>query len=814
MTGKITNTGFNQGVDNLLKIKRKKVYPKIGLKGSLFLIVFSFVLAWLLIPKFTLPRRSFVEGEKAPFQIKAHRSFDIVDEEATQKLRNKAGSEVKSIYDYDRDLYSKTVKKLFSAFELMKKEYYTAPGVELSQTQKKEAAKKAFEEALSGISISHDLFDYLEKSKFNWKISWSVNRLFQLLRNRYVISDKAVLEPDINRGILIRNLSENPSENKEEAFEDFGQLLDLEEARRLVLRGTETIRKWYSASEQRQIAEIAAGLILPNLTFNQAETAARRKSAEENIKAIVAKVEKGSVIVRKGEPIQKSQLVILRGIQKQFTEQRPMLFVFFTAIFLFFLFQIVGYFAIGNLTKFKPSGRDVLVLSLLTFIFILAIRIYLFAAGAIQDKILWLPPSVFIYLIPIASCAMIVRFLIGIEGALVFSILLSVAFSLLLEKNFFYAIYALTSCLIGIQEISYCRSQRDIYRAGIKTAVANMAVVFSMVILSSLGGGETYEKILVELGLSATAAFLSGLLSAVVVLIFTPAFEYLFNYTTDLRLLELSNLNHPVLRDLMLRSPGSYHHSIVVGTLAENAAEAIGANVLLARVGGYYHDIGKMKNPHYYIENQFRGYNIHDHVSAHLSRMMIMSHVKEGVKIGTERNIGKSVVDIIEQHLGTTLMNYFYQKAKKEALETHAKDPTYPKGVDETEYRYPGPRPQTNEAAIVMMADSVEAAARTLNTSHLPRIRVVCEKMIHRLFMDGQLNDSELTLRDLTRIVDSFYHVLVGIYHRRISYPAGGVQEEKTYGTGDDRQQSGEGGDIEKENREVDEETIFKKMGE
>ena len=812
MTVKITNTGFNHydsgGIDNLLKIKRKKVYPKIGLKGSLFLIVFSFVLAWLLIPKFTLPRRSFVEGEKAPFQIKAHRSFDIVDEEATQKLRNKAASDVRSIYDYDRDLYSKTVKKLFSAFELMKKEYYIGPAVTLSETQKRGAAKKAFEEALFGISISDTLFDYLEKSKFNWKISWSVNRLFQLLRNRYIISDKAVLEPDINRGILIRNLSEN----KEEAFEDFGQLLDLEEARRLVVRGTDTIRKWYSISEQRQIAEIAAGLMLPNVAFNQAETAARRKSAEENIKAVIVKVEKGSVIVRKGEPIQKSQLVILRGIQKQFTEQRPMLFVFFTAIFLFFLFQIIGYFAIGNLTKFKPSGRDVLVLSFLAFIFILAIRIYLFAAGAIQDKILWLPPSVFIYLIPIASCAMIVRFLIGIEGALIFSILLSVAFSLLLEKNFFYAIYALTSCLIGIQEISYCRSQRDIYRAGIKTAVANMAVVFSMVILSSLGGGETYEKILAELGLSTTAAFLSGLLSAVVVMIFTPAFEYLFNYTTDLKLLDLSNLNHPVLRDLMLRAPGSYHHSIVVGTLAENAAESIGANVLLSRVGGYYHDIGKMKNPHYYIENQFRGYNIHDHVSAHLSRMMIMSHVKEGVKIGTERNIGKSVVDIIEQHLGTTLMNYFYQKAKKEAQARHAEDPVYSKEVDENEYRYPGPRPQTNEAAIVMMADSVEAAARTLNTSHLPRIRTVCEKMIHRLFIDGQLNDTELTLKDLTSIVDSFYHVLVGIYHRRISYPVGGVQEEKTYGTGDD-ERSGKGGGIEEENPAVDEKTIFKKMG-
>ena len=293
----------------------------------------------------------------------------------------------------------------------------------------------------------------------------------------------------------------------------------------------------------------------------------------------------------------------------------------------------------------------------------------------------------------------------------------------------------------------------------------------------------------------------------------TPLFEYLFNYTTDIKLLELSNLNNPILRDLMIRSPGSYHHCIMVGTLSEAAAEAVGGNALLARVGGYYHDIGKMKNPHYYIENQFAGVNIHDRQPAHLSKTMIMSHVKEGVKIGLERQLGKPVIDIIEQHLGTTLMTYFYEKAKKEYEERVQKDELLPT-VQESDFRYPGPKPQTVEAAIVMMADSVEASTRALNTSNLSRLKNVCERIINRLFTDGQLDDCELTLKDLHNIVDSFYHVLVGMYHRRIGYPGSGVQAEQSYDSNYNPKQTKEDTDSSEKSEPVDQKNpLFKKMG-
>jgi len=797
-------------IDKLLKLKRKAPFTQIGWQGTLFMAALSLVMAFILIPRFTLPRKTFVAGELAPIDIKANRSFEITDERATQKLKDTAESNSKSIYDYDPKLYAKTVKKLFTGFERMKKEYYIGPGKSLDPSFTREAAKKAFEEALGRIQVEEDVFTYLENTKFNWRISWTINRLSNLLKNKHIIADKGILGPEVERGIIIHEVEDK----KEYPFDDFVQILDVGEAKRKIRIGTPKIYKVYKADAKKFVATLAESLVFPNFSYNTVETNSRREAVMSEIKPIIIMVDKGDVIIRKGDPVQKYHLVILDGIRKQFTEQRPGLFVFFTAIFLFFFFQILGYFSLSSFTRFRPTRRDVITLGVLVTLFLLGVRGYLFFAGAIGDKFIWLPPSLFLYLIPVAAGAMMARFLIGLEASFIFAIVMSVTLGLLLEKNFLFAIYALSSCFVGIQSVAYCRALSDIYKAGLRVAIANVAVVFSIVILSSLGRSATYEEIMVELVFGVGAGFLAGIISSVLVVTITPIFEYLFGYTTDVKLLELSNLNNPVLRDLMIRAPGSYHHCIMVGTLAEHAAEAVGCDALLARVGGYYHDIGKMKNPHYYIENQFGGFNIHDRQPPHLSRTMIMSHVKAGVRIGTNRKLGQRVIDIIAQHHGTTLMLFFFQKAKsqlekkekeKETSHEHSK-------VDEQEYRYSGPTPQTVEAAIVMMADSVEAATRAMNTSNLPRLRAVCEKIVNRLFTDGQLEDCDLTLRDLNTIIESFYHVLIGVYHRRISYP-GGVKAEQPYDANYYPRQTKEEAASKEEDSDLDEHAIHKKMG-
>jgi hypothetical protein len=262
-----------------------------------------------------------------------------------------------------------------------------------------------------------------------------------------------------------------------------------------------------------------------------------------------------------------------------------------------------------------------------------------------------------------------------------------------------------------------------------------------------------------------------------------PFFEALFDIATDIKLLELLDPNQPLLKELVYKSPGTYHHSIVIGNLAEAAAEAIGENPLLARVGAYYHDVGKMRKPEYFIENQRPYDNKHDRLMPSMSSLIIASHVKDGIDMAREHKLPTSVIDIIRQHHGTSLITYFYQKAKE--LQPLIK-------IAEEDYRYPGPRPGTKVAAIVMLSDSVEAASRTLDNPTPQRIQALTNSVITRIFLDDQLVKCDLTLRDLREIARSFNLILSGIFHHRIDYPGMEFLVEKRRSEHQDKKHSEE----------------------
>ena len=240
--------------------------------------------------------------------------------------------------------------------------------------------------------------------------------------------------------------------------------------------------------------------------------------------------------------------------------------------------------------------------------------------------------------------------------------------------------------------------------------------------------------------------------------------EWLFNILTDIRLLELSNLNNPLLRRLAVEAPGSYNHSVIVGTLAESAAEAIGANALFCRVAAYYHDVGKMLKPDYFIENQKAGSNRHDALSPHMSALVIASHVKEGYELAKMYGLPRQVLDIIPQHHGTRKINYFFQKAKRS-------ENSEVEEVRESDFRYPGPKPQTKEAAIFMLSDSIEAAARTLEDPSPARFKGLIRKIISDVVLDDQFEQCDLTFSDLEKVSAAFLRTLGSIYHHRIDYP-------------------------------------------
>jgi putative nucleotidyltransferase with HDIG domain len=285
-------------------------------------------------------------------------------------------------------------------------------------------------------------------------------------------------------------------------------------------------------------------------------------------------------------------------------------------------------------------------------------------------------------------------------------------------------------------------------------AIANIFTIITLYLTGNLQE---------EFGLVIVAGLANGLITAIGVVPGTLTFlEWLLGIATNIRLLELSDLNHPLLKQLAMQAPGTYHHSLMVGNLAEAAAEDIGANSLLARVGSYYHDVGKMSKPLYFSENQHGGKNKHDELTPNMSALILTAHTREGVELARESRLNQPIIDFIEQHHGTSLMPFFYQKAMELSSG---------QDVSEENFRYPGPRPQSREIAVCMLADSVEAASRTLTNPTHGRIKAMVEKITNNKFIDGQLDECDLTLKDIHAITDSFVRVMSGYLHSRVEYP-------------------------------------------
>jgi putative nucleotidyltransferase with HDIG domain len=352
---------------------------------------------------------------------------------------------------------------------------------------------------------------------------------------------------------------------------------------------------------------------------------------------------------------------------------------------------------------------------------------------------------------------MVAGTLFPVTVAVVMAVLLSVLSAFYFDWSHTLFLYSLIGSVVAAFSVVHCRQRSSILRAGL--AVSGASMIMAAVIL--LIGGDLFSGDTTPQLLSAAG---SGLLVAIIASVAIPTLESAFNVASDMKLMELANLNQPALKDMILKAPGSYHHSVLVGSLAEAAAEDIGANPLLARVAATYHDIGKITKPEYFVENQENRGNRHEKLSPSMSALILASHVKDGAEVANDHRLPRRVVDIIRQHHGTRLITFFYSKAKE--LEDSSVQT-----VDERDFRYPGPKPQSREAALIMLADAVEAASKVLTDPTPARIRGLIQKIINDIFIDGQLDESNLTLRDLHQIARSFTRTVTGILHHRIDYP-------------------------------------------
>lgn len=302
-------------------------------------------------------------------------------------------------------------------------------------------------------------------------------------------------------------------------------------------------------------------------------------------------------------------------------------------------------------------------------------------------------------------------------------------------------------------------------RAGLLVGCANVILIGLRALL--------YEDSAVfTLLMNCFFGFCGGVFAGILVTGLTALAEMIFGYTTDIKLLELATMDQPLLQELMVQAPGTYHHSIIVGNMAEGAAKSIGANSLLAKVAGYYHDIGKIRKPHYFIENQFDCPNPHQKLAPSMSSLILMSHVKEGAELARQNRLGRSIIDIISQHHGTSFISFFYNKALECREKSQGSKRMELPPINSDDYRYPGPKPQTKEAGLVMLADVVEAACRSLTDPTPARIKGMVNRLINNIFSDGQLEECELTLKDLHQIAKHFNQVLATVHHRRVEYPA------------------------------------------
>jgi cyclic-di-AMP phosphodiesterase PgpH len=464
-------------------------------------------------------------------------------------------------------------------------------------------------------------------------------------------------------------------------------------------------------------------------------------------------IRKGEVIVREGQKVGPEDARKLTGLRDVEKNRSPFTLHVLPLFFIFFSFIVIVFeFADRNVKKFNLSEKDLIFSASLTAFTVFLIKVSL----TVFDRFVPDYGSLLFYAFPLFLFGIVMRVVLFSEAVLVFSTILAVAATLTVENGIGIFAYTFLGNLVASYFSGQVEKRTTMLGAGFFAAVAMSVVMFFFHVLLGYPIGDVPLKI--------TLILLGGVASSLVTAGLLPVIEHIFDYSTNFKLLELANLEHPLLEQLMVHAPGTYHHSIVVGNLSKAAAESIGAHPILTRVAAYYHDIGKLKMPHYFIENRRDFDDAHRNLTPSMSSLIIHSHVKEGVELAEKYRLGKRICEIIQQHHGTSLISFFYQRAR--SLE----DPDLSL-TNEKDFRYTGPKPQTKEAGIVMLADAVEAASRTLDDPTPKRIETHVQNIIEQIFLDGQLDECELTLKDLHAIQKSFIAILIGIFHQRIEYP-------------------------------------------
>jgi putative nucleotidyltransferase with HDIG domain len=624
---------------------------------------------------------------------------DIIDEKATEELIKQSEKSVQDVYIPDKSVQQQAINKVDAFFNKV---------LEIKSLQ------------------DVDLKNKIEKLKLDSPIFLNDEDLSAALSAQD--AELAVIRESIKENLNVifsDNIANDENDIKAKKQDFLNSMSKLELSKELKDLGT----------------NMGFALIKPNMIYDSKTTEERKEEERNKVKPVV--IRKYQKIVGRGEVVNERQIELLKklGLLEQQGEVDMSSFIGVGILLALLEGIVILYIYRFDRDILKSRNKLILICVLIIIELLLARFASIYNISG--------------FVLPVAFMSMLVSILIRTRLAVVLNIALSSVVALMMGYSIDVFMVALIGGSVGAIVVSKMQQRNDLITAGVVVGIVSMLAILGTSLVNS-----TFNKTIL---IQSLMGLINGGLSSVFTIGLLPFCETTFKIVTPIKLLELSNPNQPLLRRLLFEAPGTYNHSIIVGNLAEAAAQAIGANPLLTRVGSYYHDIGKIKRPYFFKENQLTNENLHDKIAPSLSTLIITNHIKDGVELAKKYKLPDIIIDMIRQHHGTTLVKYFYAKAVNDS-DNHNE-------VSEDQFRYEGPKPTTKESAIIMLADSVEAAVRSIPSPTKAGIEEMVKKIVKDKLEDNQFDECDITLKDLRKITEAFMNALNGIYHNRIEYP-------------------------------------------
>jgi len=700
------------------------------------------------IPSHSLP--NFEEGEIASSNVVAPSDMTIEDTETTEKRKQEAADTVLPVYSLDENVSLNTEEKIRDLFNSGRDLMQKGPTSTRIESLRKEYADKY------GIDISSGTAGSLIQEGFSTKAEEELITLVRKYSKTGIITSKSLF----SRNEQERGFTLITSTGQEKTVK-ISDILEIDECKEALSR--EISGMDISNREKSLLKSLSNLFIRENITYNPIETELRKVNARSNVETVFYTIKKGKVLLRKGDEAKQDIIKQIEIINQNLSNKPSWLTNFLGSFILFgiLFLALMSYFSSGknkegSLNKYIMTG----VLALLSLV-LYKFSIFLVQLISQNSNITMLENSQGLnYALPFQLGSILFTYLLGIHMGIIFTFLNSIIVGHLFKANFYLMLFTMVGGMAAVFGTKhYGKSMISAFKAGVfLVAPINLTTIIIFHLMRETIGPVSVFSSEIIMGI------MGGVVSGAFAFVFIPLFENTFGILTQSKLNELTNSDLPIFRKMAMEAPGSYHHSLIVASLSENAAEEIKINPLLVKAGAMYHDIGKIKRPEYFIENRTRKSNMHEDLKPSMSSLVIINHVKEGVEKANQLKLPKKIKEIIAQHHGDSLMKYFYEKAKEEY------DPEMYK-VGEESYRYAGPKPKSKEAALVMLADSVEAASRSLEKPTRDNLKRLINEIFNNYLLDGQLDHCNLSLKELKAIASSFLSTLDTVFHPRIEYP-------------------------------------------